>query len=507
MRKSISLTLALLLALLLPGGAFAAGSLEISGGAGKRGELVTVEVRLTGGKDVHAGNFSISYDHDALTLERADKVGTWMGAVNPNDSQGNVRVSIASGAEAIPDQVLLTLTFLVREGASPEGSTLSVENARFYNAEGDPAEVSVSVGTIAKKCVYFHLDCADTVEAQSVRAEVSMDGELHPAGGNFTVAYDAAALEPTAVLPLDSAGGAQLTSNLSIPGEVRISFAGSGALQPGRLCAVIFRTRGAAGSESTLSLKDVRAYDEDSGPVDHMVAGGTVHIVMPSDRDPKLWVVGGALEEGRATASVLLQGRGIVCGGQFTLLYGAGVTVTAEPGAGVEINQGDGMLQVTWAAETPPLDAVSLVTLYFTNAQEGELSFDENVRLYDSGGQQIGVVDIRPGRLTAAGQVTALAEGTIQPAGGSSQVTVELDLADINYYTQSARAAATPVLAVYDSDGRLRGLDLQADVPFDRGVLETELTVKTSAEAAAYQVFVLDSAQSAQPLCGEINGS
>lgn len=504
MKKQVKRSMALLLTLvlLLSGRAFAAVRLEISSASGKQGERVTVEVSLSGDDAVYAGNFSIQYDHDELDLVSADKVGNWLGMVNPSDAAGDVRLSFSSVSTPVDTGVVCTLTFLVKAAAPVDGSALTIKNARFYGADGNVlTDVEVLVGTVSRDCVYVRLNCSDTVENQSVRVEVSLDGKLRPAGGNFTITYDENVLTPTAVLPLGSAAGAQFTQNLDVPGQVRISFAGSRSLENGSLCAVIFRAKAGAGSGTQMELRDVRAYDTDSQPLDTAVAGGSVSVVVPTEKDPKLWVVGGALgEDGIAEASVLLQGRGVVCGGQFTLLYDASMSVEVEPEAGVQIRTEPGKIHVSWASETPALGEQILLTVRFTGALESSLTFDGDVCLYDSD-KPITVVDIRPGQITGQAVVTAVVdEMEVQETAGGSLVTVTVDLADVQYYTEEKTESVTPVLALYEN-GRLKGMQMQKQAELTDGVAEISLTAASSGSVTEYRVFVLNSAPSAEPLC------
>ena len=80
--------------------------------------------------------------------------------------------------------------------------------------------------------------------------------------------------------------------------------------------------RGGSPAYIVVRLTDVRLYDENSQPLDTSVTDGTISVTAPSSRDPKLWIVGGALQDdGTATVAVVLQGQGVTCGGNFDLCF------------------------------------------------------------------------------------------------------------------------------------------------------------------------------------------
>jgi hypothetical protein len=503
-RLRILVSWLLLLALtvgLLPTGALAATTLSLTSVSGKAGETVTVELWLYS-DEVAGGNFNIVYDADGLTLVNA-VCGENLGASSLNaQTAGQVRLSFAS-TQTLGDRVLVYLTFRITTDTSADGSQITLQNVRLYDEEEERiTDYQTVLGTVTRQCAYFHLDCADTVEGQAARVEVTLDGGLLPAGGNFAVAYDPDVLTPTAVLSLDGLSGASLAYNLDESGVVSISFAKETAITGGRLCAIIFRAVGAAEENTAVTLTDVRAYDTDSAAMDTQVTGGTVQIVTPTESSPKLWVVGGALEDdGSAAVSILLQGRGVVCGGSFTLCFDDDADVTVEAASGVETNLDAGKLRVSWAEATPALGEITLVTLRFQNAEEGQLTFSD-VRLYDArSDKQIASVDIRPGKLTAAERVTVVAEtAAVTATASTSTVSVNVDLADVGYYADTQLESVTPVLALYES-GKLKALAMATDVTLSDGIVETSLTAKASGTVTAYKVFVVEDTASMLPLC------
>ncbi|MFR1990799.1 MAG: hypothetical protein ACLS3C_12395 [Oscillospiraceae bacterium] len=118
--------------------------------------------------------------------------------------------------------------------------------------------------------------------------------------------------------------------------------------------------------------------------------------MLPSDRAPKLWAVGGAIQpDGSAVVSVVLQGRGIVCGGSFTLTYDQSLSVQAEPSGTCQINAEPGKLRASFASATPVADQVSLLKLTIQNAVPGAIDLS-NAIFRDDSGSRIAAADVRP---------------------------------------------------------------------------------------------------------------
>ena len=505
MKRKIRCALALLLALILmiPQGIYAAGTLTVTTVSGEKGEQVTVEVCLTG-DDVCSGNFNVRFDSSNLLLISAEKVnGSWLSSVNDKEKEnGLVRVSFAQ-TTPLTEAALCRLTFEVLENTPADGTAVTIEGARLYNEDAKLEDCSLVFGSVSRDCVWYTLNSADTVEGQGVRAEVHMSGTQQPCGGNFALTYDADVLRASSVLTLEGLENSQMTYNLEEDGVVRIAFAGEEPVKAGVLCAVVFQVVGSAGSTTAVELSDVRSYDENSKAMDTEITNGEIQVVVPTEDDPKLWVVGGALnEDGTATASIVLQGRGKVCGGQCTLLFDNRMTAVIQAESGVEYSQQAGKIHVSWAKETPASGAETLITVTFENAVESALTFDGNVRVYDENSEQIGVVDIRPGAITASERVHLLVEDlVVETEEEKSEVAVTIDLADASYFNEEQINTITPMLALY-KDGQLIGLDVSPVSELDNGVAEVSLSAAVDTEITDYAVFV--AGDEAMPLCGAI---
>lgn len=327
---------------------------------------------------------------------------------------------------------------------------------------------------------------------------VRLEGELSPAGGNFTLQYDPNCLQLTSVLKLHPAVEL-LTWNEPQPGTVHVSFSGTQPLSTGELCAAMFRTVGTAGDTSAVTLTDVRMYDTDGKSIDASAEDGSVDVVLPSDRAPKLWAVGGAIQpDGSAVVSVVLQGRGIVCGGSFTLTYDQSLSVQAEPAGGCQINAEPGKLRASFASATPVADQVSLLKLTIQNAVPGAIDLS-NAIFRDDSGSRIAAADVRPTTLSYTTSAAAFA-GTLRAdtSAGQTQYLLDVDVSDMRAGTPEARTEFTCLLALYDSDGLMEGLSVQKIAASDTGVNELTLTASASKTPAYAKVFLLSDA-SARP--------
>lgn len=487
--------------------AAAAGTITVSQVSGAKGEVVDVELRLSS-DDAAGGNFIVRYDSAVLELVSATPSSGFQCILNSNDA-GVVKVSFYDSNQAISDAVLCTLTFrITAQTDDQDGSPIVLEQVKLYDVNGRAVEASVLHGAVLRKTVRLRMIAAETAEHQAVRAIVQLEGGLSPAGGNFSITYDPAHFSVRSVLPLKAAESAGFTYSIAQPGLVKIAFSSTATLAAGELCAVVFQTVGSAGASSALCLSDVKMYDENSKPLDVSVVNGSLSIVVPSDDDPKLWVIGGAMQEdGSATIAVVLQGRGYVCGGNFRLCYDPGMTATVTPSANCQVNHDaeTGEILVAWAAETPYSGEAELLTVTFTNAVESAVTLD-SATFYNKKSATISPVDVRPGSITAAAAVTAVVDGepVVQQENGRTACTVALDVADATFFSDAPQEEVSAILALYD-EGQMVGLSM-APVTFSNGVNEVELVAETDQDVSDYRIFLTGGSASMTPLCQALSG-
>ena len=135
------------------------------------------------------------------------------------------------------------VTKATRAFKGPKLTGPSSERFRLYDETGTSVPATAEKGSISRSTARLTLSREQTVESRSVRMTVRLEGELSPAGGNFTLQYDPDCLQLTSVLKLHPAVEL-LTWNEPQPGTVHVSFSGTQPLSTGELCAAMFRNGG-----------------------------------------------------------------------------------------------------------------------------------------------------------------------------------------------------------------------------------------------------------------------
>ena len=497
------LVLTLLLTLCTPFALAEGRVLSITSASGRAGETVSVQVHLTG--SVYSGRFELTYDPNELELLQWSGIDGAICVFN-HEQDGLLLMTFVS-TTALENTSLCTLQFRVSAATPETGSALTLKSFRLYDETGASVPATAEKGGISRSTARLTLSREQTAERQSVRMAIRLEGELAPAGGNFTLQYDPGCLRLASVLKLHPSVEL-LTWNEPEPGTVRVSFSGTQPLSAGELCAAVFRTVGTAGDTSAVTLTDVRMYDTDGKSLDASAEDGSVDVVLPSDRAPKLWAVGGAIQpDGSAVVSVVLQGRGVVCGGDFTLTYDQSLSVQADAAGVCQINAEPGRIRAGFASTTPVADQIALFKLIIQNAAPGAIDLSDVV-LRDDSGNRIAVVDVRPTTLSRTSSAAAFA-GTLlaDTSASQTQYLLDVDVSDMRAGTPEARTEFTCLLVLYNSDGQLEGLSIQKIAAADSGVNELTLTASASEVPAYAKVFLLSDASSCLPLCGALQAA
>lgn len=508
MRKRLqALTMAAILllsvlALRIP--VMAAGTLTVSQVSGAKGEIVDVEILLTS-DDVASGNFTVRYDSAMLELVSAKTNTQFQCFANANET-GKVLVGFARSSAPIAEAVLCTLSFRVTENTEKDGSSVYLEQIRLYTLNGVRTPASAIHGSVTRKAVHLSMSESETAEYQSVRAIVELGGGIAPCGGNFSITYDPVHFAVRSVQPLEAMDGVSYEYHIVSPGLVRIAFSGTTPRSSGALFAVAFQTVGNAGAKSVLEISDAKMYDENSKSVDVSVTNGAIQIVVPSNDAPKLWVVGGALQEdGSAEAAIVLQGRGNIYGGSFTIEYDSSMTVDITPMVDCQYRHvpEEGEIHVSWASFAPYSEEVELLRMGFSDAKQSDVTI-VNGSAVTKDGDPVPVVDIRPGKIAAAETVIAVVdEVSSQIAGSQTTYSVTVDALDQNYFSENVTESIVAVLALYE-DGKLIGIAMDT-VKFNSGTSEMELSAEAKSLASEIRVFLTDGSKSMVPLCENLN--
>ncbi len=490
-----------------PQQALAAGAVEISSVSGARGEVVEVSVSLKS-DDVYSGNFNIRYDSKVLELVSANsEAAPSIYCVVNGADEGTVRVTFTGVAEPIKDTVLCKLVFRITADTPPDGSAVSVEQLKLYTGNGEPTDASAVAGSVARKVAHLSLSSSKTAEYQAVGVTVRLDGGLRTAGGNFTFTYDPNCLEVRSVQALDGLNNAPMTYRVEKPGVLRVSFGAAKALPDGGLCTVILQTVTAEPKDSAVNLTDVRLYDENSAPLDTAVTNGTVSVAVPSDRDPKLWIVGGALQEdGTAKVAVVFQGRGVACGGNFELLFDPPMKATVEShDAACVVRTEERRIRVSWGSVLPCDDERQLVVVSFANAADGQALTFDGVRVYDK--ERDIVAEVRPTTIEKHDSVTAMVDEkncSVKSTSSGKTYTVAVDVADLQHFSSgNAVSTVEPMLALYQG-GRLVGLSAAGTMTLTGGVGELSLSAAAKEDVTEMRVFLMDAGGDYSPLCAAL---
>ena len=290
---------------------------------------------------------------------------------------------------------------------------------------------------------------------------------------------------------------------------LRVSFGAAKALPDGELCTVILQTVTAEPKDSAVNLTDVRLYDENSAPLDTAVTNGTVSVTVPSDRDPKLWIVGGALQEdGTAKVAVVFQGRGVACGGNFELLFDSSMTAEVESQVDAcAVGTEEGRIRVSWGSVLPCDDEQQLMVIKFSNVQgEQKIGFDA-VKLFGVGDTPIDVVDVRPATIEKHDSVTAVVDKkkcSVDESASGKRYTVAVDVADMQRFSGHAVSSVTPMLALYQGT-RLVGLTLAEKSNLSSGVGELSLSAESKENVTLMRVFLVETGGGYSPLCAALN--
>lgn len=491
------LAVVLTLSLLAPPLSVRAGSLTVTSVTGARGDETAVELRLDS-QEVCSGSLNVLFDSTKLEFVSAERSAeSGQGAVNLT-APGKLRVNFAS-TEPLTQPVLCRLTFRITADTPTAGTPITLDGVRLYDQNAKVVSTSLEMGSVTRSCAWLEMSSSETVEGQAARVELQLSGSPLPAGGSLTVVYDPAVLKPTAVIPLDQTSGVRLTQNLSESGKVYLSFASTAAIPAGKLCALVFQAVGQSDSSTQLSLEDACLFDENGAAIDSGVVSGTIGVVLPEQNDPKLWVLGGAIQaDGTAKLGVRVDGRGLVCGGQFTLDLSGMTVQKVEADSSVVWNCGDSgkTLEFSWASAAPMMDETMLATVTLSGAVGGTYLTPKNVYLFDAGGNSIGRFDARRGLVSAHAEITAAADTaqTVKTDAGTS-VSLAVDVSDVRYYTDEQVSLVTCVLALYDSNGRMTGVGMQTARPLEDGTAELQLTADASLPADSYRVIVMESGQ------------
>jgi hypothetical protein len=518
--------LAILLCAALALGAAPAASAEptvpalyaVSAGA-PCGKTVSIEIRLTGGANLVCGGWlDIKYDPTVLTVQSsaADAaLSGFMTNVNPKHADDTIRFNFAGNVALTSDCTLCTIVFQISESASPGDYSVDLSNSKLYDLNGSPVAHSKSSGSVTVQYIRLSVGMEQGVPSQSIRVPVTLGGDLSAAGGSFEVIYDPGKMTAGEAAPGSILQGYRFyCKEDNEKGILKVTWAGTDLLAlRGTLCSLTFGISAGAADSLPLRIQNVRVYDAGGVSIAALADDGSVSLVLPTEKNPKLWVVGGALQsDGSVDVSIVLEGRGRVCGGSFTFRYDAAsctllsvVSEAAEIGAISAVNSplaeessrtSAGTIKFSWSGAAPSVGSQCLLKLKLHAVAAGGSLMLGSASLIDEDGAAVTPVDIRSGAVQSADctlqtpQKDAL---TVERgSAGSTSVGLSIDVASAasgdDIGTESCQ-----LIVVFKADGKLTKTVIPGISPivFDKnGLGKLSLTANCS-EADTVQVLFL----------------
>ena len=509
---------AILLTLSLLPAAMAAGAdgavLRVGSGGAARGETFTLPVLLTG-DGVWGGSLNVTYNPTVLKLisvEKGDLMGEALFQSNPYYSEDSVRISFAAVQALTCPGTVCILTFQVLENAPLEASAVSFANVRLYDENAQACTVTTESGTAQVGYSGLAVQSVEAVRGQSVRVALELTGDLDPAGGSFTIRYDTSQMTAGTVTASELLTGYSLVSNETAADQIRVTWAGSEALKTrGTLCIVTFHVSQQAVGTPTISIQNLHAYDENAQKLDTVAEDGTVTLLTPTETSPKLWLVGGSIDPETKTAeiNVVLEGRGVICGGQFTLSYPTGtcsLESTQAQVTGAANTNTPGTVTFSWADVAPVTGSQALLRLTFQVNEVTDIPLTLHVAsLLTGDGVPVTDVDIRSGKLLPADlayQAPALDSAAVTAEGGQTRLEAVLDVAAARGQGTQRSLTGENLLVVFYEDGKMKALSRQDfTVSLDpNGIAQVTLSASCAGTADQFRVFLLGEGGALLPL-------
>lgn len=520
--KTMKRILALLLCLAfaafpVPAHAAAASVLQIGTVGGRSGSVVTLEISLNEVNGICGGGFTVRYDNSRLTLldaQAGDKLTDRICQINPRYAENALRVSFAGTSPIKAAGTMLRITFQISADALPGQIPVTAENVKLSDSDGKLVSTSFTPGSVTVQSVSAALSSDSCLPGEAVKLSMTLEGELLPCGGEFEIHYNERMLKAGSVKPENKLGNTGITLSYNIDEENARILVSWAAAEPvgelGQLCTVIFGVSESAAGQTTVSLENVKFFDEtgrqmaQTAPVD-----GIVTVVEEYNEQPVVYVVGGQLaDDGKtATIQIAVDGGGIVCGGHFTLEYDTTlcelqsltrikgcVATNPEEAAGAS-----GRVLATWAEDSPALDNETILELTFalTGTRAAEITLD-NVILKDRSGSTITDTQVHSGKIGISGDLQKPVAAVIHR---EKTIEVPVTLYDAQFCSKVQTESAAMILAAY-SNGRMSSTVVpEESFSFDHnGIAKLSVEMPYNSKIDELQLFILSTDGSLVPI-------
>lgn len=485
----------------------------------RRGESVTVAVSLNEVNGIAGGGFNICYDNTLLALESVEKgplLSGCMCIINENYAENLIRVSFADTKELSTAGTLITMTFRISDAAPLGDIPLTAENVKFSDINGAVVSRDWEAGAVRVQSVTIAMGSESCLPGQAVSLPVTLGGALAPSGGEFEVHYNTRMLSGASVKAEEKMGNVGINLSYNIfpeDGYVKVSWAAAEPVtELGQLCTVVFAVDESAAGDTSVTIQNVKFFDENSKKMDYNEPeSGTVTVVTSYNESPILYVVGGQLADDGSTATVqvAVDGAGLVCGGSFSLSYDTTLCqmtkmtvvkgcVAVNPENAASANE-NGTLVASWAEDRAALDNETILEMEFVLlGGESVPLVLEHVILKDKNGLTMEGTQVHSGRIGIQTEVQAPVTAI---RNTEEAVILNTTLYDAQFCGEEKTEGARFILAGY-ADGKMQSASIPADcVTFDHnGIAQIDLELPFDNEIEQVNLFVLDVDGDMRPL-------
>ena len=487
--------------------------------AGRRGETVTVEVKISQMEQVAGGGFNLTYDPSQLTLLAVDKGALMTGMtsqINPNYRDDQARITFACPMPKTLDGVLVQVRFKISESADFDRIPITLDTLRLYNKEAANIPAVNTPGSVTVQAATLRMSNASCLAGQAVKLDVMLEGTETPCGGKFDIVYNSRMLTGGSVKEEVKVGDVGISLSWHIDeaaGRIKVSWAASEPVtETGKLCTVIFAVAETASGSTDVTFENAKFLDENTSELDLTEPkAGTVTVVDLYNPEPTLYVVGGSIDENnRAVVNVALDGAGLVCGGRFNLSFDTTLCTLLEAKPMMDcvaINaQTEGSLRVSWAEDSPALDHETVLQLVFQMPKNvfGVPLNLTGVVLKDSDSATVKDPVVHSG---AAGIAEALQVPVVETRTTNDAVEVELTLYDAKFCSEDKTDSVSALVASYDENGKFLGAYIpESTDTFDsNGIARLSISLPDGMDADDITVFILDASNTCNPLAKSVS--
>lgn len=494
-----------------------------------RGQTTTFAIYLDNPDDICGGNLELVYDNTAFTLDSIVAGGLLGGqavTINTQYASNTAKVSFAGTTTLSGSEPLLYVTMTASATADLGETTLSLQNVRMYNSNIESVDVTTQDGVLTVQYGAVTVNSVESVSGQSVRVEFWLEGDLDAAGGRFEVTYDTSKLTAGSVVAGTILPNGTLLYGNENSNTIYVTWAGTEPVEDrGVLCTITFAVAEGATGTADININNLVMYDEEATAVASVATSGVITICEATETSPKLWVVGGQVDAttNLATVGIVLEGRGVVVGGGFTLTYPTTgcelktVSTTDYTNTSVSVFNVEtpGTLIFTWAGTSPDVDSRVLLLLEFEvdGALNGALTLDQASVLDSSTLDYITNVDIRSGKFIASGvalQAPIVDSAEVSISETNTSLSLTLDVASATQYSTDTSAVETiQLMMVFYSDGKMQTVTLdqrEYTTTFDdNGVAQIEISASYAGVADEAKLFMVDGSGAWTPLSETIH--